>query len=449
VHRDSYLPEVRAQYEAYPFPLRRAEEEAQRLITSEPDLLSRIDHHCFGGRRDFREPFRVLVAGGGTGDALVFLGEQLRDVACELVYLDMSSSSMAIARARVEARGLENVTWVQGSILKIESLGLGTFDYINCIGVLHHLPDPAAGLRQLAGVLADKGGMGLMLYGHYGRRHVYTVQRILSLIDGGEPPLAERVQTARAALVDLNSAGILALEERVPSALDSAEFDTYLVDNYLHRQDQAFTAEGIHELLGGCGLHLGGFTNFFEEQGVVCPMDYEPALYLRNPELSQKVASRSLAERQHLAEILNNNISMHAFYVTKQPSAAAVVSDLTLAPYYPTSYAAEVARGVATDAAEPIEVHFHSGVQRSFELSPLGRAVLALVDGELSSQALCLAAVKASPGMGQQAAIRQVLSTLDLFRQLGLLLLRDPALPRLPVHEVSRSWSGSVDLRPR
>ncbi len=447
--RDSYLPEVRAQYEAYPFPLRRAEEEALRLIPSEPDVLSRIDHHCFGGRRDFREPFRVLVAGGGTGDALVFLGEQLRDTACELVYLDMSSASMGMARARMEARGLENVTWVQGSILEIESLGFGTFDYINCIGVLHHLADPAAGLRQLAGVLADNGGMGLMLYGHYGRRHVYTVQRILSLIDGGEPPLVERVQTARAALADLNNAGVLAIGEGAASALESPGFDTYLVDNYLHPQDQAYTAQGIHELLGDCGLHLGGFTNFFEEQGVVCPMDYEPALYLRNPELSQKVASRSLAERQHLAEILNNKISMHAFYATKQPSAAASVSDLALAPYYPTSYAAEVARGVSTDAAERVEVHFHSGIQRSFELGQLGRAVLSLVDGELSSQALCVAAVQASPGVDQQAAIHQVLSTLDLFRQLGLLLLRDPTLPRLPVHDVPRSWSGSVDLRPR
>ena len=27
---------------------------------------------------------------------------------------------------------------------------IGQFDYIDCTGVLHHLPDPAAGMRALA-----------------------------------------------------------------------------------------------------------------------------------------------------------------------------------------------------------------------------------------------------------------------------------------------------------
>ncbi len=86
---------------------------------------------------------------------------------------------MAIARARAEARGLTNIVWERGSLLDLPSFGLGTFDYIDCCGVLHHLPDPAAGLAALVSVLAPGGGMGLMVYAPHGRTGVYMAQDAL------------------------------------------------------------------------------------------------------------------------------------------------------------------------------------------------------------------------------------------------------------------------------
>ena len=60
--------EVRAQYEAYPYPAREPAEERKRLIVGSPSHILEINHHLFGGRRDFKRPFRALFAGGGTGD---------------------------------------------------------------------------------------------------------------------------------------------------------------------------------------------------------------------------------------------------------------------------------------------------------------------------------------------------------------------------------------------
>ena len=58
------------------------------------------------------------------------------------------------------------VRLVRGSLLELSSLDLGRFDYVNCVGVLHHLPDPAAALRGLAKhALSPRGGLGLMVYG--------------------------------------------------------------------------------------------------------------------------------------------------------------------------------------------------------------------------------------------------------------------------------------------
>jgi len=56
------------------------------------------------------------------------------------------------------------------------------FNYIDVSGVLHHLPDPPAALRQLKAVLDAKGGIGVMLYGKHGRTGVYGLQRMLRLL---------------------------------------------------------------------------------------------------------------------------------------------------------------------------------------------------------------------------------------------------------------------------
>src|SRR5262249_25130644 len=135
---------LRQQYEAYPYPLRDPQEEKKRLLEGYPSHMLEVNHYIFGGRRDFRRPFRALVAGGGTGDAAIRLGQHLVDRGCpaEVVYLDLSVASRRIAEARAEVRGLTNIRFVTGSLLELPSLGLGAFDYIDCCGVLHHLPDP-------------------------------------------------------------------------------------------------------------------------------------------------------------------------------------------------------------------------------------------------------------------------------------------------------------------
>ena len=59
---------VRQQYELLPYPARDPREEAQRLIEGSPSHLLELNHYLYAGVRDFTQPFRALVAGGGTGD---------------------------------------------------------------------------------------------------------------------------------------------------------------------------------------------------------------------------------------------------------------------------------------------------------------------------------------------------------------------------------------------
>src|SRR5450830_1188702 len=178
------LAEVRSQYEALPYPPRKPSEERQRLLRTWLEDLAMMNHYCYAGRQDFRHGFRILVAGGGTGDATIFLAEQLKDTDAEIVHLDFSTASISIARERAAIRKLNNITFLHDSLLNMPSLDLGKFDYINCSGVLHHLADPDLGLKALRSVLKEDGAIGLMLYATIGRTGVYQMQELMRLVNG-------------------------------------------------------------------------------------------------------------------------------------------------------------------------------------------------------------------------------------------------------------------------
>jgi len=441
---EAYLAEVRAQYEAFPFPFRRPEDESQRLIPSEVDRISKIDHHCFGGGWDLSTPTRILVAGGGTGDALVFLAEQLRHTPAELVYLDISHASMALARARMEARGLTNTHWVHGSILDLPTLDLGHFDYINCIGVLHHLEDPEAGLRSLESVLSPRGALGLMVYGRHGRRHVYSVQRMLQLLCQGESSLQQRLKTTRRALTQLATSGVVGISPEMAQRLQHPDFDTYLIDTYLHPQDRPYTASEIHAFLASADLHLAGFTNFYGSAGRATPMDYDPSLFFTDPELAQRAERLPTPERQDLAELLGSALSMHAFYATRSPDDAASIGDPRLAPYYPTTLGAGF-RDALEQGLRQLNVVFQSGLSRGFGFSDLAAATMAMIDGRRPIHALVAMAQQAAPSTRRETVGMAVLSSLDLLIQLGLVHLRNPSLPPLPMEEDTHPWTGALN----
>ena len=110
---------IEDQYDAYPYPERDPADEAKRLITGSPSHPLEIDHFLFAGRRDWSQPFRALVAGGGTGDALIQMAQILANAgrSYDITYMDLSVSARGIAEARAAARGLEGITFITGSLL--------------------------------------------------------------------------------------------------------------------------------------------------------------------------------------------------------------------------------------------------------------------------------------------------------------------------------------------
>ena len=112
---------VRAQYEAFPYPTRDPREEARRLVVGSPGQLDELNHCLFAGRRDFTAPFRVLVAGGGTGDAAIMLAQQLaeRGRRSEVIWLDLSEAPRAgsrIVARTISASGMPGMPTARNTV---------------------------------------------------------------------------------------------------------------------------------------------------------------------------------------------------------------------------------------------------------------------------------------------------------------------------------------------
>src|SRR5262249_51190335 len=150
--------------------------------------------------RDFSRGFRALVAGGGTGDSTIMLAEQFRDFPAEIVHLDISRQSMQIAKERAAMRGLSNITWIHSSLLDAPKLFSEPFDFIESVGVLHHLESPEAGLAALVSVLKEDGVMGLMLYALYGRKTIYQIQRLMRILNKNEENMQRKVDRCKTVL---------------------------------------------------------------------------------------------------------------------------------------------------------------------------------------------------------------------------------------------------------
>lgn len=99
-----------------------------------------------------------LDAGSGSGNDTAIMAHRHPDV--EVVSLDMSEG---VYNTAGRMAGLANVHVVRASVLSIP-LKSGLCDFGYSFGVLHHTTDPLRGLREIARVLKDGGGISLYLY---------------------------------------------------------------------------------------------------------------------------------------------------------------------------------------------------------------------------------------------------------------------------------------------
>lgn len=292
---------IRSFYERYPHPVPL--DEIPSGIFSGAEWLEGCPSqffHVYWPHRERRLDLSILIAGCGTRQAALY-GAALPK--SRIVALDVSGESLARSESLCGKYAIANVEHRCLPIEDVAQLGMN-FDLIISTGVLHHLPDPHAGLTALRGVLRREGSMSLMLYARYGRAGVYQIQEILQRLGiTFDIATAQDFDNIRRMVEALPAAHPMkSLLKILPHEISSNEG---LTDLLLNPRDRAYSIPEVYETLERCGIAV---QEWFDR------MQYEPALLGMRPGALAEIADQlPTRERYAVGELYSSRIIKHRF----------------------------------------------------------------------------------------------------------------------------------------
>ncbi len=169
----------------------------------------------------------------------------------EITGIDFSATSVRCTEELKRKYKLDNLEVHQLPIEQARELET-SFDQIVCTGVLHHLPDPDAGLSALRDVLQPHGAMHVMVYAPYGRTGIYMLQDFCKRIGIGATDVEIRdLIEALKALPPGHP-----LQNLLREAPDFRS-EAALADALLHPCDRAYSVPQLLDFFAQGGLSFG------------------------------------------------------------------------------------------------------------------------------------------------------------------------------------------------
>lgn len=305
-HQDVVSTAVAKLYDTYPFP-------PEPLLDQAPPGYNWRWHwpsaYSFcTGRQPPTNRVRILDAGCGTGVGAEYLVHLNPDA--QVVAIDLSAGALAVAQERCRRSGAERVTFQRLSLYDADQLP-GEFDLINCVGVLHHLPDPMQGIRALAAKLAPGGILHIFVYAALGRWEITLMQQAIALLQGPrQGDYQDGVRVGRQLFATLPETNRLVQQDKQRWALENHR-DECFADMYVHPQEVDYTIDSLFELIEASGLSFLGFSN---------PAYWSLERLLgKAPELMERAGQLSDRQRYRLIELLDPELTHYEFFLGRPP----------------------------------------------------------------------------------------------------------------------------------
>jgi SAM-dependent methyltransferase len=240
---------VTHQYERYTYP-QPIDDLEEWLVNNWQWYDPSHAHRVLWPDREYRPDLDILIAGCGTNQAAVFA---FTNPDAKVVAVDISQPSLDHQQYLKDKHGLRNLELHLLPIEELPTLGLD-FDLIVCTGVLMVMADPQAGMKALARCLRPEGAIGLMLYAKYGRIGVELLQSVFR-------DLGLQQDDASIALVR-ETLSLLPPDHPVQSyvtMVPELQYETALVDTFLHRRERSHTVGDCIDLVTSAGLVFQGW----------------------------------------------------------------------------------------------------------------------------------------------------------------------------------------------
>lgn len=285
---------VRDFYEHHPYPPPVDDLDRYRKRWDDP-LRRRADTHLFWPDKGYREDRSILVAGCGTSQAAKYASRWPR---AKVTGIDVSANSIQRTEKLRSKHKLENLELRQLPVERAGELG-SRYDHVVSTGVLHHLPDPAVGLRSLRDVLEPEGTLHLMVYAPYGRTGVYMLQEYCRRLNIDTTPSAIRDLVASLKALPPDHP-LLPLLRKAPDFQSEAG----IADALLHPHDRSYSVPELFEFIHDAGLQFGRWLRqapYLPECGALASSPHVPLL------------SRLPAEQQYAAvELFRGTMVRHS-----------------------------------------------------------------------------------------------------------------------------------------
>ncbi|WP_341529009.1 class I SAM-dependent methyltransferase [Nostoc sp. UHCC 0302] len=293
-------------YNTYPFPPEALLDEPPPGYNWRWNWLAA--YNFCTGQKPQKQDIRILDAGCGTGvgtEYLVHLNPQ-----ASVVGIDLSTGALAVAKERCQRSGANRVEFHHLSLFDVEQLP-GEFDLINCVGVLHHTPDPIRGIQALAKKLAPGGLMHIFVYGELGRWEIQLMQKAIALLQGDKKgDYRDGVQVGRQIFASLPENNRIVKYDKQRWSLENHK-DEYFADMYVHPQEIDYNIETLFELIDTSGLEFIGFSNpaFWDLE----------RLLAKAPDLIERAEGLSDRQRYRLIELLDPEVTHYEFFLGRPP----------------------------------------------------------------------------------------------------------------------------------
>ena len=241
---------VRKQYENNPYPRWvRTHVRAEPVSADEVFKQSSLKFRS-GCTLNLTNP-KILIAGCGTGQHAIESAATWRG--SKLLAVDISLASLSYAKRKTSELNLDNIDFLHADILDLRSLNRD-FDIVECVGVLHHMRDPYAGLKVLIDMVKPGGLIKLGLYSEIARSQITRSRRKASLL--GAEPTDSQIREYRRALLDAGG-------EELETLCGWSDFFNLSEwrDLIFHVQEHQFSLPLIDGLLKDSNIRFCGFEN--------------------------------------------------------------------------------------------------------------------------------------------------------------------------------------------
>lgn len=294
-------------YNTYPFPPEPLLDEPPPGYNWRWNWLTA--YHFCTGRKPSRQDVRILDAGCGTGVGTEYLVHLNPDAM--VVGIDLSAEALAVAKERCQKSGATRVEFHHLSLFDVAQL-TGEFNLINCVGVLHHTPDPIGGIQALAKKLAPGGLLHVFVYGELGRWEIKLMQEAIALLQGDQRgDYTDGVKVGRQLFAALPENNRLRRREEERWSWENQR-DGYFADMYVHPQEIDYNINTVFELIDASGLEFVGFSN---------PHIWDlERLVGQAPDLMERTKTLSDRQRYRLIELLDPQaITHYEFFLARPP----------------------------------------------------------------------------------------------------------------------------------